>query len=131
MKKIITKLNYVKLLKDLDETKFEKALKKIEIIGKDRISILKLNYIITKKGVTLSRTNSLFHLDENELKKLIKKTHKVIKIKNKEHYTSVLRSLWNSGYKVIPLDNLLYVNLTENFELEYEHSIFISSQDIT
>ena len=93
--KIITKLDYIKLWENLDEAKFEKVLKKIEIAGEDGVSVLKLNYIITKKGVSLSKTNSLFHLSENELKKLIKETHKVIKIENKDFENELILFLEN------------------------------------
>jgi len=127
--KIISKLNYIKIWEDLNEEKFKKALKKIEIVGEDKVSILKLNYIITKNGVILSGSNSLFDLSKKELNKLIKESYKIVRIKNKEYYPEIIKSLWDSGYKVIPLDDCFYVNLEENVEIEFEESIF-KTEDI-
>lgn len=128
--KIISKLSYIKIWEDLNEKKFKKALKKIEITGEDGISILKLNYIITKNGITLSVSNSLFDLSEKELNKLIKESYKVARIEDKKHYPEIIKSLWDLGYKVIPLDNLFYVNLEENIEIEFDESITIKTEDI-
>lgn len=126
--KIISKLKFVKIWEDLDEKKFEKALKKIEI--KNGIEILKLNYIITKTGITLSGSNSLFKISEKELKELIKNTHKLVKIESEEHYPGIVRCVWDLGYEVIPLDNYIYVNLEENIEMDYDDLIVIKSEDI-
>lgn len=114
----------------MDEESFESFLYKIEIEKNEKI--FKLNYIVTKKGISISGTHSLFELSNKELKTLIKDSYKVAYLKEEyiELHNDIILNLLQSGFNIIPLDDCIFIKTDENIEIEYDDSITIQTEDI-
>lgn len=119
--KVINKLNFINVWEKMDEEKFEKSLIKVEVTDKESLVVYKLNYIATNKNITISGTHSLFGLSLKEIKSIIKEEYKIVYTdKFKDYYPSIIKELTNCGYTIIPLDDMFFVKLEENIEIEFD-----------
>ena len=131
-----SKLKNIRYWKKLNLPIFADKLVKIEVKNIKNIEIdrevknkLHLEYLVTNTFIGFNEKHDLYRLSKDELETLIKDQYKLIKIESLTDYSQrkeIIKRLVENSHKVIPLDDEIYVETSEEMNISIDNIVLLS-----